>query len=403
MVMRISEGMKFNTLIGNLFKVQDEYNDLMNKMASQKNINKPSDDPLGMSRVMRYKESQATVGNYTSNIESATAWINITESKLNGVNDLLVKAREIAVAQSTGTATAQTRQYAAVSVEQIMEEMQTLANSRYGDRYLFGGTIMDGAPFSGTASAATIDTAVAADNNGGFDGTVVSGGAYTGTENTTYVIKIVSDDEVLADTQYQFSADGGKTWGAVRDDLADGIPVTLGDRVEFTFTEGTAANLAEDDVFYVQATAPGYYNGNGEELAVEIGKDITFNYSIPGESIFTDMGDGEVDIFETLADLKTALEANDADGIAAQLDNLEAASEQVNKNIAKCGTRINRLEIAESNLTDLDLKLTELISTTEDVDVAELVTKFSMQETVLQATYSMASSISNITILDFLR
>ena len=110
-----------------------------------------------------------------------------------------------------------------------------------------------------------------------------------------------------------------------------------------------------------------------------------------------------MDIFETLENLKTALLNDAPTDIAAQVDNLDAGATQVNKYIAKCGTRTNRLEIAESNLSDLDFKLTELISRTEDVDIADITTKFAMQEIVLKASYSMAASIGNISIIDFLR
>jgi flagellar hook-associated protein 3 len=399
MTMRISDNTKFNTMMDNLFTVQDRYNALMDKMSSQKNINKPSDDPIGMSRVMKYRETQAAVGNYTSNVESAEAWITMSESKLTSVNDLLVRAKEIALAQSSGTATSATRQQAAVEVEQIFDEIKSLANSKYSDRYLFAGSRMSQEPFSSSSAAPSIGTATAAPDNA-FDGTVASGGTYSGTVNKTYAVKTVSSG-AFGTATYQVSEDGGKNWGAVATVPAGGT-ITLGDGIELTFTAGTA-DLTTNDVFYVHGYTEGYYMGNGEELSVEIGKGITFNYSMPGQSIFTDKGEGNVDIFETLDNLKTALLNNAPDDIAGQIDNLDTAAEQVNKYIAQCGARANRLEIAESNLSDLDFKLTELISNTEDVDVADITTKFAMQEIVLKASYAMAASISNISILDFLR
>lgn len=399
MVNRVSDNTKFNTMISNLFTVQDRYNELMNKMSSQKNINKPSDDPLGMSKVMNYRETQSAVENYTSNVDSANAWITMSESKLSSVNDLLVRAKEIALAQSSGTATSETREQAAEEIEQLFDEMKTLANSKYGDRYLFSGTNMDQAPFLSTASAASIGTAAAAADNT-FDGTIAAGGTYSGSVNKTYAVKVVNSG-AFGTATYQVSADGGKSWGAVNTVPAGGT-ITLGDGIDLTFTAGTT-DLTTNDIFYVDGYTEGYYQGNGEELFVEIGKEITFSYSIPGQSIFTDKGEGDVDIFETLDNLKTALINNDPDDIAAQIDNLDAGAKQVNKYIAKCGAMANRLEIAESNLSDLDYKLTELISKTEDVDVAAITTKFAMQEIVLQASYSMAASIGNISIIDFLR
>ena len=400
MAIRVSENMKYNTMVNNLFRAQDNYNAAMEKMASQKKINRPSDDPVGMSRILSLRKSRASVEQYRRNIDGCNSWIKITESKLSSVDDLLVNAQEIAIAQSTATASAETRSISAVAVQQIMDEMLSLANSKYGDRYLFSGTRMDEEPFSSSESAATIGPAVAADGNV-FDGTVASGGGpYTGSVNKTYVVKII-DSGAFGTATYQVSSDGGKNWSST-DTIPAGGTITLGDGIDLSFTAGSN-DLTTNDIFYVHASAPGYYNGNGEELSVEIGKDTPFDYSISGESVFTDNGGGNVDIFKVLNDLKSSLEANDPDGIAAQLDNLQKASEQVNENIARCGARMNRLEIAENNMADLDFNLTKLISNTEDADISEIATELAMKEIALKASYATASKIENLTILDFLK
>jgi len=400
MAIRVSENMKYNTIVNNLFRAQDSYNAAMEKMASQKKINRPSDDPVGMSRIVSLRKSRASVGQYRRNIDGCNSWIEITESKLSSVDDLLVNAQEIAIAQSTATASAGTRSISAVAVQQIMDGMLSLANSKYGDRYLFSGTRMDEEPFSSSESAAAIGPAVAADGNV-FDGTVASGGGpYTGSVNKTYVVKIIGSGAFGIAT-YQVSSDGGKNWSSTNTIPAGGT-ITLGDGIDLTFTAGSN-DLTANDIFYVNASAPGYYNGNGEELSVEIGKDTPFDYSISGESVFTDNGGGNVDIFKVLNDLKNSLEANDPDGIAAQLDNLQKASEQVNENIARCGARMNRLEIAENNMADLDFNLTKLISNTEDADISEIATELAMKEIALKASYATASKIENLTILDFLK
>ena len=400
MAIRVSENMKYNTIVNNLFRAQDSYNAAMEKMASQKKINRPSDDPVGMSRIVSLRKSRASVGQYRRNIDGCNSWIEITESKLSSVDDLLVNAQEIAIAQSTATASAGTRSISAVAVQQIMDGMLSLANSKYGDRYLFSGTRMDEEPFSSSESAAAIGPAVAADGNF-FDGTVASGGGpYTGSVNKTYVVKIINGG-AFGTATYQVSSDGGKNWSSTNTIPAGGT-ITLGDGIDLTFTAGSN-DLTANDIFYVNASAPGYYNGNGEELSVEIGKDTPFDYSISGESVFTDNGGGNVDIFKVLNDLKNSLEANDPDGIAAQLDNLQKASEQVNENIVRCGARMNRLEIAENNMADLDFNLTKLISNTEDADISEIATELAMKEIALKASYATASKIENLTILDFLK
>jgi flagellar hook-associated protein 3 FlgL len=229
---------------------------------------------------------------------------------------------------------------------------------------------------------------------------VNAGGSYTGSQNKTFVVKIV-DSGSFADATYRVSSDGGKTWGGLESDLDTGT-ITLGDGIDLTFTAGTT-DLTADDIFYVNAFTPGYYNGNSEEFSINIGRDTSFDYSISGESIFTENAGGSVDIFKILNDLKDSLEADDPDGIAAQLDSIEEASVQVNENIARCGTRMNRLEIAENNMADLKYNLTRLISNTEDADITEIATKLAMKEIALKASYAMASEMGNLTILNFLK
>jgi flagellar hook-associated protein 3 FlgL len=179
-------------------------------------------------------------------------------------------------------------------------------------------------------------------------------------------------------------------------------PVTIGDGIQLTFTAGTV-NPATNDVFFVNGFAPGYYNGNGEELSSEVGKDVMMNYNITGEAAFTDQGQGVVDLFKVLNDLKTALENNDADGIKNQLNPLDEAMHQINRYTAQCGTRTNSLDASNKALADLDLQLTSLTSYIEDADVEALITDYKMKSIALQATYQMAGSIGNISIIDFIK
>ena len=407
MVMRISENIKFNTIVDNMFKSQDSYNKLAEKIASLKEINRPSDDPIGMNRVLNLRESRASVEQYTKNIDGCESWLTITESKLSAAGDLLVKAREITVAQSTATASAESRNSEAGTVQQLIDEMLTLANSKYEGRYLFSGAKTGEEPFlSSGRSDGEIGT-VTQDSENTFGGDVDVTSVpedYSGDVNKTYVVKIVTGG-VLGVAEYQVSSLGGKedSWSSPPHTTvpANG-KITPGDDIELTFTV-TGDELAAGDFFYFHASTAGYYNGNGEEMSVNVGEGAPFTYSISGEAVFTDKGEGSVDVFGTLNDLKGFLETNDPDGIASCLDSLKDSSDQISKNISRCGARMNRLEIAKNNLTDMDLDLAGLISEAEEADVSELITRLAMKEIVLKASYSVASRIGNLTIIDFLR
>jgi flagellar hook-associated protein 3 FlgL len=401
--MRITDNMRFNTTVNSLFSTQSQYNDLLEKIASQKMVNRASDDPVAATKIIDIRQGKAANEQYRKNMDSCDSWISATESSLSSAYDLLVSAQMIAVGQATATATATTRQIAAQQLQSLIDEMSSLANAKSGNRYLFSGSQTSTQPFSSVLSAATIEQAQEAGGNT-FTGTVTSSGTYTGEVNKTYAVKITTDG-TLADAKYQFSTDGGRTWNGADLAMAGG-PVTFGDGdgVTLTFNDAAGAKpFGENDIFYVNAIAPGYYSGDSENLSVTINRGTNLTYNITGAEAFTSAGSNGVDVFATLYALKAALSSNNVQGISGQLDNLKNAQNQVSLNQSRCGTKANHLEVVKNSLADFDTKLNDLLSVAQDADLADLITRLSMKEIALQASYSMAAKIRETTILNFLK
>ncbi|MBP8984755.1 MAG: flagellar hook-associated protein FlgL [Syntrophobacterales bacterium] len=399
MVTRVTENMKYFLLTNNLSSVQDRCGELMLQLSTLKRINKPSDDPAGMTTVMNYRDMLASMEQYGRNIDGSASWLNITESTLSSVNDILVKIQEMALSQASATATAATREQAAAALQPLIDQILSLANTKLGDSYIFSGTKTGTKPFEAEAAVYAGGPANAARGNA-YEGKASVSGTYTGDANITYVLKIVKGGDLDGAT-YQVSTDGGKKWGEESDvgDLASGT-VDLGSGLSIAFTGGT---FADGDTFTVDAFALGYYRGNGEEMTLNIGKDHTMHYSFSGEAVFTDKGAGTVDVFGTLNDLKAALAGNDAEGIRATLDGLKEAQQQVTRYQAICGTRTNDLEVTKSNYEALKENITGLMSNVEDADVTKLITDFQMKQIALQASYYMAGEIGKISILNFIK
>jgi len=399
MISRVTEQMKYSLMTDNLFKVQNRNGQLMEQMASQKRINRPSDDPLGTSTVMDLRTMLASLEKYGRSINNAESWLSVTESRLSSAADLLLEAKELSLSQSSATASEASRKSAAASISSIIDELRSIANSKFGDRYLFAGSRTNADPFSSVAGSATIGAADPSGSNV-FDGDAVTSGAYTADSNKTYAVRIVAGGALAAAT-YQISSDGGKTWGAVNAGLVG--DVAIGDGVNIRFEETGTEQLTSGDLFTVQALTAGYYRGNGEEPAVEIGKGNTFRYGITGESLFTDKDGGNVDIFTVLNNLKTALETNNATGISNQINLLQTGYDQVVRGVSRCGSRVDVLEAARNSYSALDLQLTGLMSNAEDTDVSQLLIEYNSHEIALEACYSMAAQIGNNSIIQFLK
>ena len=68
-MMRVTDNMKYYSAIKNVNGLQKGYHDLLEKLASQKRINRPSDDPTGMMKVLDCRQTLAVIEQYQSNIE----------------------------------------------------------------------------------------------------------------------------------------------------------------------------------------------------------------------------------------------------------------------------------------------------------------------------------------------
>ena len=398
--MRVTDNMSFNTTISNIFNSKSQLNDTIAKIGSQKNINRASDNPTAAMKIIDIEQGKAANDQYRNNMDSANIWISATDTTLSSVSTLLGQASEIAIGQENTAASERTSE--AQNVQFIIDSMASVANQKSGDRYLFSGSRNDVAPFSTTSLSPTIEAAGAAPGNT-FQGTVTSSGVYTGSTNNTYVVKITNAGP-LATAKYQFSTDGGKTWNGTDLALAGGS-INLGDGVTLTFNDaGGTKPFGVTDIFHVNATIGGYYSGNDEDLSAMINRGTSLNYNISGAQVFTaaaNNGNG-VDVFATLNALKDALNNNDTQGISNQIDNLQKAQSQITMNQSLCGVKQNQIEVTKNSLTNLDTNLDSLLSKTQDADTAKLAVQLSMEQTVLEASYSIANKIGKMTILDFL-
>jgi flagellar hook-associated protein 3 FlgL len=394
--MRVTENLRFLNTSYNLHEIKSRYETIVEKMTSQKQINRLSDDPLAVSALLTGRQTLAAIEQTERNLNQAQSFLELTEKALAAVEQSLTRAQELAIAQATGTVTAADRAVAAKEVSEITQEILGLANSAHDGRHLFAGTKTHTPPFSLASSAAVIFP-VSPGGTNSFNGSAQSGGAYTGIVNKTFVIKIVTGGD-LASAQYRQSSDGGRTWGAVQTDLT--LPVDLGDGVNVTFTAGSVP-LAENDTFTVETKAPGYYYGNSEKLVVSLGREQGWSYNLPGDAVFAQAGG--VDIFAVLNNFRQALETNDTTGIRNAIDQLRTAQNQILHGVAETGAKMNRLLTSQSRLSDLKFQTTKVLSQVQDADMVDLTIQFTNNEAALKASYQVAARIGGMSILDFIR
>jgi flagellar hook-associated protein 3 FlgL len=169
--MRITQNMMSNLFVRNIQKQTEAMLQRQEQLTTQKRINRPSDDPGGMARVLDGRSTLAAIDQYVENIKQGKSRLEITETTLEQVDDLVQQALKLAEANSDEEITPEQRALAAEKVKGIYDHVMQLANSRLGDRYMFAGYQTDTAPFTRDADPndPTDDfTAVYHGDNGSF-------------------------------------------------------------------------------------------------------------------------------------------------------------------------------------------------------------------------------------------
>lgn len=137
--MRVTNQMLSQTFLYDLNNNLTNMQGLQQQMASGQLINKPSDDPLGTSRVMQINTQIAQNKQYNSNISDTTDWLNVTDTSLGQANSVFQRLNELLV--SAGNATYGSDQYNAIKdeVNQNISNLSQILNQSYDGKYIFGG------------------------------------------------------------------------------------------------------------------------------------------------------------------------------------------------------------------------------------------------------------------------
>jgi flagellar hook-associated protein 3 FlgL len=146
------------------------------------------------------------------------------------------------------------------------------------------------------------------------------------------------------------------------------------------------------------------------EVQVQIGENSNITTNLLGSTIFKGDTDGDgnadagsVDIFQVVTDFRDALAAQDTNGVFNAIGELDQALDQVLNSRGIAGARLNRLEVAASQLQSLDVTLQKERSDIEDADFVETISALTNVENTFQASLAITARILQQDLMDFLR
>lgn len=369
--MRVTNSMMSNTLTRYLLRQSESIYKVQEQISTQKRINKLSDDPTGMRKVLDYRNNIATVDQYLDNIGRATTRLEATEITLDVVDDLIGVVREVSQQQAKGTT--QSRSFAADQVRDLYDQVVALANSKSGKNYMFSGHQTD-TPAFGHA----VEISGATPGNLEF-------GLAANAANVT--IEVLDDSGSVINT---ITPAGGGTDGI--NTVAWSGPVPADGIYKFNVT---ASDAGVDVVDYAT------YNGDAGTVRILIGEDTEINMHADGRKIFAP--NGQEDTFEVIADLITALEQDDTAAISTLTQKLDTVRTQISEFRASSAPKMYQLESTENYWSNYKPKLEKLLSDTENVDLNEAVMKLNQLDLAYQSTIATAARIIQPSLMNFLK
>ncbi|MEK7278745.1 MAG: flagellar hook-associated protein FlgL [Chloroflexota bacterium] len=138
------------------------------------------------------------------------------------------------------------------------------------------------------------------------------------------------------------------------------------------------------------------YNGDSGTRLIEIEPGQTLAANVTG-------GAPTAAAFNALITLRDNLNANNTAAVSTSIASVQSALDGMLGPLADAGARGQRLGDTRTRLEKVQGGLRELLSRTEDTDMAAAITQLKQQEMVYQASLQTSARISRSNLFDFLR
>lgn len=221
--MRVTMRNQYDTFLYNVQNTQSRLMELNTQASSQKRINKPSDDAIGASRVLNYRDSIASISQYQSNIDTAKGWLGLADESMMQVSTVLTRLRSLAEQGATGTMAAKDREASSYEARQLFDQLISLSNTDYQGSSVFAGHKVEQDAFRAGLMVYDQEGEYIGQATGAAERSIVV--QFVGAEGATATIGAAPPAGGPYPINYRYSHDGGLTWKSGQ--LADENQTTL--------------------------------------------------------------------------------------------------------------------------------------------------------------------------------
>jgi flagellar hook-associated protein 3 FlgL len=457
--MRIATSTIYDNQTNTIDNLSAQYQQIGQQLSSGKSLQKPSDDPAVVSQDLTLTNTISAENNDASNATSAQHTLTFTDSTLSSLTTVLQTARSLCVEGATDIIpNGSQRPLIGKQVEGLLEQAIGLANSQYGDTYVFAGTgPRTSAPVTpiGTPPSSVAFTGNLNATTEIINGVTVQTGTtlqqafnYKSTDGSPDVFTLLAtlrdtlDKEPAAVQSGQpINVNGATIYGAGSPAPTTLGQITAGNLTQVPLTPDDATSAPAGTTYYsirIDGTPGGATITFNNNTAVDDGTPtsvvglINAQSGVTGVTAAWNVQQQRLQLTSTAAnsppfevtDVPTAappatgaaatkastfLEAfkipnqiSVTENLSTQLYNIDAVINSVLAGRAQVGQQIQNLAATTSQLQSqsTDNKVTQ--SAYEDTNVAEATSQFSLVQTALQAAYATTNRLENKSLLDYI-
>jgi len=370
---------------------------LQEQASTGNRVNRGSDSPSDAYRILGLNSQDRSLASYKENVTELTGNLEISSTIIADMSTEMADTRTLLTQIVGGVYDAEGQKRIADKLNNSIEQLVSLANTKQAGQYLFGGNNTISAPYhvvreggtiteviyQGSDESRSIDVAPGLDIEAYHVGDTIfrcddrgdpvflgrtGAAAGTGTSNVRGDVWLTVDHD---GTDYRISIDDGASF----------VTVPAGGQTNQAVTDSRTGR-----VLYVDTTR---IDSTGVEMV-----------RVPGT----------YDAFGTLISLRDVL-LNER-GLSREelldcLDKCVAAVEEIRNLLVQAqvstGSKVAFLDTLKNNLESMQFSTTDETTRLQEADIAQIAIDLSRREVLYQMSLSVAGKLMTMSLLDFIR
>jgi len=369
---------------------------LQEQASTGSRINRTSDGPSAAYNILTLNSQEKSLQNYMDNLSDVSDTLGLSSTIVGNITSYLSEVKSRLTQVTSGTYNQQSREIAAEGINDILEQIMSLANTKNLNQYIFGGANTASAPYVIQRTDGEITSVSYQGSTDGRDVEVAPGlqasafcvgsDIFGSNDRGDPVFMGITGAKAGTGT----SSVRGDVWLTVINDGAN-YKLSIDDGASYVIVPpGGNTNQAVTDsrtgqVLYVDTTG---INNTGVELV-----------RVPGT----------YDVFSTLISIRDILKnkKNLSDAQLRQLEgsclsSLDEVRNLLVRDSVSIGSKIGFLDDLKNSLTSMKNNAEDNVSRLQDADIAQIAIDLSRRQALYQVSLSVAAKIMSMSLLDFI-